>query len=258
MRIRTWELAAAIVGLLVALLYILTGALAVGIGIGAAVSATAFTRMRPRERPGVAGGYARRSAQLETAALFSLFGVALAVLALIIATAIAGWAKHGPEGVVAVFALYGLFLMLAIELERRFRELENRSRGAYSEEAVGAELDRLPADRWFVTHDWLKERGGNIDHIAIAPHGAFAIETKSRRYLGRDGAQAIGAAMEVRRVTGISWVTAVVCVPGDDEPVKKQNVWLVPLGRLAQWLQQYREHHGLPVDMQAARAALTR
>src|SRR5258708_16334399 len=118
MRIRTWELTSAVVGVVIALLYILTGAFAVGIGIAAAVTAFVFTRMRPSERPGVAGAYARRNAQLQTAALASLFVATLAVLALLTVSAIAGWAKNGPAGLVAVFALCRLLLMLLLELNR--------------------------------------------------------------------------------------------------------------------------------------------
>jgi Nuclease-related domain len=192
----------------------------------------------------------RRTERSGVAAL-ALAVAALAVFALLIVAAAAGWAKKWPEGVVAILALCGLFLMLAIELKRRVWERESPSRGPGSEEAVGAELELLPADKWFVTHDWM-----NIDHIAVGPNGAFAIEM-NRRSLGKDSTKASDGAKELRRVTGISWVTAVVCVPGDDEPVKKQDVWVVPQSHLAQWLQDYREHRGVPVDVYAARVALS-
>ena len=256
MRIRAWERAAAGFGLLFAFLNILTGALAIGIGIAAAVAAVVFTRMRPAERRGVAGGHVHRNAQIQSAAFVSLIVAELAVLALLIVATINRWANHGPMGLVASVSLSGLVVMLAIELNRRADLLERWWRGADAEKAVGRELDRLPAERWFVTHNVLKERGGNIDHVAIASTGAFAIETKSGRFWGSHGAQAMSAAMELRRITGISWVTPVVCVPGDDAPCKKQNVWLVPRAQLARWLEDCRDYNGPKLDVYAARAAL--
>ena len=255
-RVRTWEFAVAVFGYLIALLYALTGAPWLAVGIAGGVTAGLAARMRPIELPGVAAGHVRRQGQLEAAKLLSLVAVQLAVLALLVTAALAGWSRN-PEGLVAVLALFGLSIMLLIELDRRGDIVLDYLVGAESEIAVSEELKQLPPE-WFVTHNWEKEYGGNIDHIAIAPTGAFAVETKSGSYRAASGSQAIGAAMEVRDLTGIGWVTAAVCVPNGDQPVKKGNVWVVPRHQLADWLQTSREYRGERIDVPAASAVFVR
>lgn len=251
-RVRAWEFAAAVLGFLIALLYALTGTPVLALGIAGGVAAGLAARMRPIELPGVAAGHVRRQGQLEAAKLLSLVAVQLAALALVVTAALGGW-SHDPEGRVAVLALFGLSTMLLIELNRRGDIVLDYLVGADSEKAVSKELEQLPPE-WFVTHNWKKEYGGNIDHIAIGPTGVFAVETKSGSYRAAAGAQAVGAALELRALTGIGWVTAVVCVPDGDQPVKKGNVWVVPRRQLADWLQTSREYRGGQIDVAAASA----
>lgn len=52
--------------------------------------------------------------------------------------------------------------------------------GAKGEQVVGRELDRLLAQGYEVFHD-VPFDGWNIDHVAVGPHGVFAIETKAWR-----------------------------------------------------------------------------
>jgi LmbE family N-acetylglucosaminyl deacetylase len=62
--------------------------------------------------------------------------------------------------------------------ERRLRKAARQAnRGAEGEERVEEILARLPDDH-VVIHDLLGDYG-NIDHVVVAPHGVFAIETKS-------------------------------------------------------------------------------
>jgi len=62
--------------------------------------------------------------------------------------------------------------------ERRLRKAARQAKqGAEGEERVEAILARLPDDH-VVMHDLLGDYG-NIDHVVVAPHGVFAIETKS-------------------------------------------------------------------------------
>lgn len=257
MRVRIWELGAAFLGVLIALVYFLNGAIAIGVGILAAVMAGIAARMRPLEHPGVPGGHAREKAGIELAMIIALATAELAVISLLFVAAMAHWQRQ-PPGLVAIFALAALSVVLGVEFKRRMTEFENWGLGVNSEEAVAKELERLPNERWFVTHNLLKRQRGNIDHIAIASTGAFVIETKSRGYRTADGAQARGAALELRELTGIRWVTAVVCVPGADQPCKreKENVWVVPQAGLAEWLQDCRDYSGPPIDVFAAQARL--
>ncbi len=253
MKVRAWEFGLAVLGFLIALLYLLTGAPVLALGIAGGVAAGLAARMRPIELPGVAAGHVRRQGQLEAAKLLALVAVQLAVLALMVTAALSDWSRD-PEGVVAVLALSGLSIMLLIEFNRRGDIALDYLIGAGSEKAVSKELEQLPPE-WFVTHNWKKQYGGNIDHIAIGPTGAFVVETKSGAYRSAAGSQAVGAAMELRDLTGIGWVTAVVCVPNGEAPVKKGTVWVVPRPQLADWLQTTREHRGARIDVAAASAA---
>ena len=253
-RIRRWEFGAACVGYLLALLYGLTDSVLLGVGLAAGVSAAVAVRLRPLELPGVAGGHARRNAQLEGLKLGSLIVALFAVMGLLAEAALGHWSRD-HKGLIAVFALAALEAMLLLEADRRADGLFNWLLGVRSEDSVRRELERLPAD-WFVTHNVLRGRGGNIDHIAVGSTGAFAIETKSGRYRGADGAQAIGAAMALREAAELSWVTAVVCVPGGGSPQQKGYVWVVGRDDLSAWLLGCREHRGRPIDVAAARDAL--
>lgn len=255
MKVRAWEFVAAIVGFLIALLYALTGAPLLALGIAGGVAAGLAARMSPIELPGVAAGHVRRQAQLESAKLLALVAAQLAVLALMVTAALGDWSQD-PKGFVAVLALSGLTVMLLIELNRRSDIVLNYLLGTRSETSVSKELEQLPPE-WFVTHNWKKQFGGNIDHIVIGPTGVFAVETKSGRYRIANGAQAIGSAMELRGLARVSWVTPVVCIPGDDEPLKKGPVWVVPRHGLAAWLQACREHRGAPIDIAEASAPFT-
>ena len=108
----------------------------------------------------------------------------LATVALALALAAAG----ARLATVALgFAL--LAAGLAIDSRRSLR-LARRSRiGANSEEKVRAELAILEHEGWRIHHSLRWHRGGDIDHLALAPAWtalAFAIETKTRSYTVRD------------------------------------------------------------------------
>ncbi|MDQ3742307.1 MAG: NERD domain-containing protein [Actinomycetota bacterium] len=75
--------------------------------------------------------------------------------------------------VALIAALYGVIFAL----DRWAGRLLSRwSRGAVSEEKVGALLDAV--EGWHVLHDVDLGRG-NVDHLVVGPGGIFAIETKS-------------------------------------------------------------------------------
>lgn len=232
----------------------LTGAFAIGVAITAGVVAAVAARLSPLEMRGVAGGHARGRGRVEAIKALSLVLAAVTCAALLLAGAFAGWSEE-PLGLLAIIALFGLELMLLLEARRSGDELLDWLKGAESEEAVAQELSRLPNGSWFVTHNRARDSGGNIDHVAIGPTGAFAIETKSRSYKGKDLPQALGAAMALRELTGIGWVTAVVCVPGDHEAQKRGPVWVVGRDRLTAWLLGAQEHRGQAVDVAAVRSS---
>jgi hypothetical protein len=77
----------------------------------------------------------------------------------------------------------GTALMLGIVLWawRTAKRLKNSALGFDGERAVGEELNRLMLDGCLVFHDLSLENRGNIDHVVVAPHAVFAVETKARR-----------------------------------------------------------------------------
>lgn len=83
--------------------------------------------------------------------------------------------------------------------------------GAQGERTVARALRRLERRGWTIQHDLQRPRGGNIDHLAIGPHQAFTIETKSARYEKRGLAQARGQAAWAARHTRLP-VTPVLCI----------------------------------------------
>ncbi len=90
-------------------------------------------------------------------------------------------------GVAGLTALALVLLLTASALALRARHwvaLAGRSRvGARSEDQVRRALATLEPEGWQLRHSIAWQRGGDIDHVAIAPTGVvFAIETKTRAY----------------------------------------------------------------------------
>ncbi len=253
MSVRVWELAALLVGVLVALGQFLTGAPGLGVAVLAGALGWFGTRVQLVDRPGSAGGFARRKGRLELMQMATLFVAMLAVVGTSLAAVAAGW-NHDLEGRTAILALVAVELLLLGEVGRRGDSAFRLLKGADSEAAVGDELDPLREQGWFVFHDWPKEFGGNVDHVVCGPRGAFAIETKSGHFRRRDISQAAGNAAHVQRKLGVRWVQAVLCVEDPaQEPLKQDVVWVVGRHSLREWLLQQRES---PVDTQSAATAL--
>ncbi len=53
--------------------------------------------------------------------------------------------------------------------------------GGRGEQKVGAALEELCGNGFYVFHDVKLPGFGNVDHVALGPQGFFAIETKSHR-----------------------------------------------------------------------------
>lgn len=53
--------------------------------------------------------------------------------------------------------------------------------GGTAEEKVGMKLEELREHGFYVFHDVQLAQVGNVDHVALGPHGFFGIETKSHR-----------------------------------------------------------------------------
>ncbi len=120
---------------------------------------------------GIPGDYARMRGLL-LASIPLLFFAGLAGLCL-------GWILHAwlhsAAWLLGATALLGLGTLCYIL--RMPAMLRAYMKGARGEEAVAAELNRLPAG-WHVFHGFMLRRGAEADHIVIGPQGVFLIETK--------------------------------------------------------------------------------
>lgn len=66
------------------------------------------------------------------------------------------------------------------------KKAQNFRLGFDGERIVGEELNQLMLKGCHVFHDVPVGKLGNIDHVVVAPHAVFAIETKTRRKRNRD------------------------------------------------------------------------
>jgi hypothetical protein len=118
---------------------------------------------------------------------------------------------------------------------------------------IGLESEQIVRDalaplepRHFVRHDVSLPSGGNLDHVVCGPTGAFAIETKTRRYLKLDLPIARRRALWLSKQLDGHWVTPVIClVRSNRQPYKHDRVWVVSANDLREWLES---RHDRPID----------
>lgn len=252
MRLRIWEIAAAVLGALFACVYLVGGAFVVGVGLLGAVLVWLVTRIRIEDDTTRPGHYASTRGALGFLKVFFVFVVYCAVGA-------AAFALHGDHTsttrtkAIAIFALAGLALLLIGELQDGGNDAMNWLIGGEAEKRVGERLDTLKGDSWLVLHGYVKDRGGDIDHIVCGLTGAYAIETKSYGFRRRDLGQVKGNAWWLKEKLGVRWVTGVLCVADDIPPRKEDVIWVMGEASLVEWL---RHQRNAGLDPAIARAIL--
>ncbi len=108
--------------------------------------------------------------------------------------------------------------------------------------------------RWSVLHDVDRGRG-NVDHIAIGPHGLFTIETKLHRCGAGELAQARGHAAWAAKRTGQP-ATPVLCVArGSSRPKQYAGVWVMGPRHLPRFV---RRRRGSAIDAAGVAARMLR
>lgn len=117
-----------------------------------------------------------------------------------------------------------------VQLRRQRRLWEE---GMRAEIAAAQRLDRLQAQECFVLHDIpVRAKDFNIDHVVIAPHAVFAVETKSRRKPGQGKASA-NVTYDGKALRFPGWI--------ENRPVEQARA-------IADWLSNYlRAETGEPV-----------
>ncbi len=113
--------------------------------------------------------------------LFRLMWLSVVLLPMVIVSESA-W-KGGDEATAIGTLAVGTALMLGIMLWawETAKEWKDYSLGFDGERAVGEELNRLMLDGCQVFHDLALAKRGNVDHVVVAPHAVFAVETKAKR-----------------------------------------------------------------------------
>lgn len=155
----------------------------------------------------------------------------------------AGWKafKVAALGAVAIALLLGgaphvaaLVACLAVatgrKARRSFLKAQRFSKGAVSEEIVGAQLGTLADDpSWRVEHDLVKPGGGNIDHVVHSSARTFVIDTKRSKWRGEDITQAHRHAEWAARHFGSRrLIVPIICVDrSDQKPILVSGTWVV-------------------------------
>jgi hypothetical protein len=163
----------------------------------------------------------------------------LVALGTMTAAAAAGWVALTvtPAGPPRTVTLAAVFVLLILSGQAR-RRASRWNVGMQSERQVAGQLRRL-GRRWQIVHDLPCGRG-NLDHLAIGPRGAFAIETKTRTITPQGIAQAARNATWASKRLGVP-VTAVLCVArGDMRPRQYGDVICVSANRLRRVLRRTR------------------
>lgn len=128
---------------------------------------------------GLRSGIEKLSEKIDNA-FFNLLIISLPPLILLGVFAYLGENKVQYWQLALVCIVYVFLILWAI---KKFLQLLEQRRNLYlgldCELAVGQELNFLMRDGYYVYHDFPAE-SFNIDHVAIGPHGIFAIETKGR------------------------------------------------------------------------------
>jgi hypothetical protein len=239
-RLRRWEIILLVPFCGIALLFLVGGQILAGVVLLALLAVGVVVRAEIRER-NVAGGYAQTRGFLlavESLALLAIYDVLVWMFWVIREE---HWTRD-RHGRVAFWALAGLAFFVARETYRLGDEASNWLLGSEMEREVADLLDQLRADGWLVTHDVRRDSGGNVDHFASGPTGAFVIETK--RGVNRASArnQAVANAVWAKNKFGARWVTAVLCVGTDPppQPVQQGHAWVVGPRDLVAFLRQHR------------------
>ena len=143
MRLRAWESAAAVLGGLLSFLYLAVGQFFVAATILGFTVFLLALRIRfdanPDER---AGTHALRHFRVETAEVLGLQIALVATLATTLVGALHHWQRE-RLGSVALFALYGMEILLMMEIQRRGDSALSWLIGSRAEQQVGAELESL-------------------------------------------------------------------------------------------------------------------
>jgi hypothetical protein len=172
-------------------------------------------------------------------ATFDAVALALAFLAadgVVIVAMLAGWIEVST-GIVAVLALAVVVLLLYRDDVAEALAVGNQMLGlAVDDEAARRALDMLKAEGWTVAHDVSNARGFLIGTLVQGESGAYIVHVRNRAYRLEHLRRARRDASYLHGLLG-GWVTPVVCLTlRNDEPYRRDGVWIMGLEHLLDWL----------------------
>lgn len=237
-RARWWEAMWAIPLALLVVLFLVGGETVAGAVLLAVLTLAFLWRVEIVER-NVAGGYARVRGWVLIGQWFAMGAIYVVLVGVLWVASRDNWTDTSP-GRVAVYASAGLAFLLAREMIRRGDDAFDFLSGGEAEVRVARELDQLRAHGWDVVHDIKKDGGGNVDHLVLARHIAFTIETKSGRGTARGRGQALANAAWAKRKYQRGWVHAVLCVLSEPPPVPRKvgKAWVTGIADLCPLLER--------------------
>jgi hypothetical protein len=172
-------------------------------------------------------------------ATFDAIALAVASLALdavILFAVLAGWVERSA-GVVAVLAVGAVVLLLYRDDVADAIAAGNQKFGLTVDDApLRSALAPLVGEGWSVEHDVSNARGVLIGTLVQGASGAYIVEVRNRAYRLEHLRRARRDASWLHGLVG-GWVTPVLCLAlRDDEPHRRDGVWIMGVEHLADWL----------------------
>lgn len=162
----------------------------------------------------------------------------VAVDALVIMAVLSEWLERST-GVVAVLALAAVVLLLYRDDVAEAIATGNQMIGLSVDDSLSLRaLDALRDERWTVDHDVANARGTLIGTLVQGPSGAYIVQVRNRAYRLEHLRRARRDAAGLHGGVG-GWVTPVLVLAlRDDEPHRRNGVWIMGAEHLADWLRK--------------------
>jgi hypothetical protein len=188
-----------------------------------------------------------RRAAFDAIALVVAF---LAVDAFVALAMLAEWI-HWSTGVLAVLGLGAVVLLLFRDDVADALAAGTQNLLAADDEHVRRALDTLAGDGWTVEHDVSNARGILIGSLVQGPSGAYIVQVRNRAYRLEHLRRARRDAAWLHGLVG-GWVSPVLCLAvRDDEPHRRDGVWIMGADHLVDWLRERTPPRGATASSNA-------
>jgi hypothetical protein len=171
-------------------------------------------------------------------ATFDAIALAFAFLAVdlfVIFAMLAEWVEWST-GVLAVLALAAIVLLLYRDDVADAFSAGTQNLLAADDAFVRRILDRLASEGWTVEHDVSNSRGFLIGSLVRGKSGAYLVQVRNRAYRLEHLRRGRRDAAWLHGFVG-GWVTPVLCLAlRDDEPHRRDGVFIMGADHLADWL----------------------